>query len=361
MKIIELFEETIKMETLYCKRDILNGKDIVKWAKEQGFTSCVSDDMHVTIVYSKTKIDWNEIEENKEKLIIKGGKRTIKLFGDDKDAVVLTFESKELDDRWHEFIDKFGATSDYSKLSAHITISYDGLPKDLKLSDIEPYEGNIKLGPEKFSPIKKNWSASIDEKKLDESYHIRDVHDLQSFYHIFKTSYEKETGSSWGYDKLMSRARDWTFYGDEKGFVAVRVQASGMKKLVATAGDFRSVLKGFAELQAEGGPIWGAVSAALAAISKKCGMIAPHKLPGAGLFIKAIIATIPDSVFGGHKPDIMPDGGMKFNYEDTGESIKYLIGNKEYFKEMLKQPHIRSMFSKVPGLEAFLKMMGFGS
>ena len=259
MELTDLFEEKSKMETLYCKRDVLNGKDIVEWAKKQGFATCVADDdMHVTIAYSKTKIDWDAIEEDKEKLTVKDDKRSMDNFGG---AIVLRFESKELDDRWHEFIDDFGASNDFDSYKPHITITYDGLPKDLKLKDIEPYDGEIKFGPEKFAPVKKNWSASIDEEKLNESYHIRDVHDLQSFYNIFKTSYEKETGSSWGYDKLMSRARDWTFYGDEKGFVAVRVQASGMKKLVATAGDFRSVLKGFSELQSEGGPIWGAARA----------------------------------------------------------------------------------------------------
>ena len=50
---------------------------------------------------------------------------------------------------------------------------------------------------------------------------------------------------------------------------------------------------------AEGGPIWGAVSEPLARMAKKKGLIVPSFYPGGGMLIRALISTIPSSVFGG--------------------------------------------------------------
>lgn len=535
MKIIELFESKDKnLKTLYCSRKLLNGDDIVKWAKEQGFKKVLEpSDMHATIAYSKDEIDWTEMTDSFDTVVSrKDGKkdktkRAIKAFGEKGDAIVLTFESDDLKTRWKEFIDDFGASWDHDGYHPHVTITYDGLPKGMKLEDIAPYEGELRFGPEIMEPVNTKWKSSVKEKKVnesalyyvqpdgkwkqdadgrskgrtkaeveemggeitesrstfldatpenverardfvlkkwkeravelgrpepsdlsssckfsslfvqqifggkimgnsdhqfvklngkiidlnigaedvreygasahhhdpifwhknpehkesmrscesrvddwakefrsmttvDEDFHIRDVDDIDQFYNVFKTSYEDQTGAAWSEDKLLSRARNWTFYGDEQGFVAVRVQGSGMKKLVAVAGDPRSIVKGLNELQASGGPIWGAVSAPLATMAKKRGMVVPHLIPGGAFFIKVLAKTIPPAVFGGHEPQVTKDGGLVFSYEDVGETTKYIVGNKEYFKTMLSLPHVMQQLQRVPGLERFLKMLGMG-
>jgi hypothetical protein len=178
--------------------------------------------------------------------------------------------------------------------------------------------------------------------------------DLHQAYEVFRRSYEAETGASWSEEKFISRARQWTFYGDEKGFVAVRQQRSGMTKLVGIAGDPRSIIKGLTELEGAGGMLWGAVSAPLAQMAAKRGMIAPHLYWGGALMIRAVVATIPASVFGGEKPTVTKDGGLVFDYPDIGSTIKYLIGNKAYFRNLASMEQIR----RIPGVTLFLRKLG---
>ncbi len=173
MKLEDLFEAEHK--TLYCSRDLLNGEDLVAWAHKQGFKNCLTpDDMHVTIAYSKKKIDWSDMTDSFDTVVSrKGGKkdktkRAIKAFGEKKDAIVLTFESDDLHTRWEEFKDEFGASWDHDGYHPHVTITYDGLPEGLKLEDIEPYEGELRFGPEKMAEVNNKWKSNVKEKKINE-------------------------------------------------------------------------------------------------------------------------------------------------------------------------------------------------
>lgn len=180
-------------------------------------------------------------------------------------------------------------------------------------------------------------------------------------YGAFAGSYEKATGAAWSRDKFLVRARNWTFYGDETGYVAVRVQNSGMKKLVGLAGEPRGILKGLDELVAEGGPIWGAVSADIARMAKKRGMIVPHLMLGGPTLIRMIVKLIPASVFGGHEPEITDEGGLKIDYEDVGSATKFLIGNVDYFRAVMAMPEIAKMkdrIAAIPGISLFMRMIG---
>lgn len=175
---------------------------------------------------------------------------------------------------------------------------------------------------------------------------------------LFKKSYEAKTGSSWSEDKIIERASRWTFYGDENGYLAVRVQASGMKKLVAVAGDPKSVLKGIQELLSEGGPVWGVVSGQLATMAKKRGMIVPHLVPGGASLIKTLVKSIPASVFGGTQPSVSDNGGIVLDYDDTGSVTKFFVGNKEYFQSAMKLPMVASKISNIPGLKHVIGALG---
>lgn len=630
MKIKELFESINKRDTLYCSRKLLNGAELLKWAEAQGFEKCLDPkDMHVTIAYSKKKIDWSNLTDSSDTVQCSDGDRAIKQF--DGGAIVLTFKCDDLENRWKELIDDFGASWDYSDYSPHITITYDGLPDGIKLEDIEPYTGTLTFGPEIMEPVDGGWKGKIKETKLDdeeenpnpvdtpafknwfrnskvvdandnpvvvyhgtdkkfrafskkksimgiiwftsnkadieagevgaagkghvlemyasiqnpagweeydklglwelqargydgamlkhkdgsftgfvfnptqlksvknkgtfdpsnknlkemveqflepsddniasakafvlkkwkeraaeryspeptdltssckftslfankvfggkikgnwqhqfvqlpdgkiidlnieaedvkrlgqqahahdesfwrknpehkesmiscvprvntwvkefrssldEDFRINDIEDRDAFYDVFKRSYEDQTGMAWSEDKLFSRARNWTFFGDEKGFVAVRVQNSGLKKMVAVAGDPRSIIKGIVELQASGGPIWGAVSAPLASMAKKRGMIVPHLVLGGPFVIKVLAKVIPPSVFGGHEPKVTKDGGLVFDYEDIGTTTKYIVGNKEYFSSLFKMPDMQAALKHVPGIKQFMQLIG---
>ena len=170
--------------------------------------------------------------------------------------------------------------------------------------------------------------------------------------------HEAETGAAWSKEKFLSRARGWTFYGDANGFVTVRQQRSGMKKLVGVAGDPRSIIKGLSELQQTGGAIWGAVSAALVPMAVKRGLIAPHRYPGGPLLIRTLLAMVPASVFGGETPEVRSDGGLVFHYGDVGPATKYLVGNKAYFRQALHQPEIMQRIKTIPGATTILRLIG---
>jgi hypothetical protein len=185
--------------------------------------------------------------------------------------------------------------------------------------------------------------------------------DLRRAYEVFRQSYEAETGASWSEDKFISRARAWTFYGDADGYVAIRRQRSGMNKLVGIAGDPRSIIRGLSELEQDPAPLWGAVSAPLARMAAKRGLIAPHLYPGGAYLIRALMAMVPASVFGGDKPEVTKDGGLVFNYSDTGTAVKYLIGNKEYFRRAVRQPEIAERLRAVPGASMVLRLLGLST
>jgi len=133
--------------TLYVRRDVVNRAEIKKWAVAQGFTDIVPD-LHVTIVYSTTPVDWFKVGESwSSKIEISaGGPRQMATFG--TDAQVLLISASEL--RWrHEEIIRAGAHSDYPEYQAHITITYGSMP-----DGVTPYQGKIVLGPEIFEEVK---------------------------------------------------------------------------------------------------------------------------------------------------------------------------------------------------------------
>jgi hypothetical protein len=165
-RINNLLQEKAEKKTLYVARDVLNGDEIIKWAKAQGFNKCVSpDDMHVTIAYSKRKVNWNDIPDSFDHVQSKDdGERHIEKLGEGE-AVVLRFENADLSRRWQEIMDA-GASWDWESYKPHVTITYDG--KTMDIDDIEPFTGVIKLGPEKFEELNPSWASTIDEDALDD-------------------------------------------------------------------------------------------------------------------------------------------------------------------------------------------------
>lgn len=142
--------------TLYVSRAVMNTAEIKKWAKGQGFKSTV-DDMHVTIAMSSAPLDWMKIpatwswgDKEGEVVIQPGGARIVEPLGD-KGAVVLLFTSSELSWR-HTAIREAGATWDFPDYQPHVTLTYEG--KTLDLDKIEPYRGEIVLGPEIWEETK---------------------------------------------------------------------------------------------------------------------------------------------------------------------------------------------------------------
>lgn len=144
--------------TLYVRRDVLNADEIIAWAKAQGFQSTLpADDLHVTIAFSRTPLDWMKVGEAwQSKLeIAEGGPRLMDQFGE---AKVLLFRASDLEWR-HDAIKAAGASWDHPEYQPHITISYGPMP-----DDVDPYRGRIVLGPEIFEEVNEDWKAGIEEE-----------------------------------------------------------------------------------------------------------------------------------------------------------------------------------------------------
>ncbi|MBG6211693.1 phage-related protein (TIGR01555 family) [Labrenzia sp. EL_126] len=148
--------------SLYIRRDVVNVAEIRAWAKSQGFET-IQDGLHVTVMHTRTPLDWIKVgqaDEWTEKAGIEvpaGGPRLMERFGD---AVVLQFASSRLNWR-HEDIKRLGAETDHPEYQPHITVSWNA--PDIDLTEVEPYQGRIVLGPEIFEEVDDNWKAGIKE------------------------------------------------------------------------------------------------------------------------------------------------------------------------------------------------------
>jgi hypothetical protein len=147
--------------TLYVSRKVLNADEIIAWAKGQGFkTTLPADDLHVTITFSRTPVDWMKMGSTweDEVKIPRGGARLMEKFGE---AHVLLFVSNMLSWRHDEMVDR-GASWDHPEYQPHITISYDEDAADL--AKVQPYQGEIALGPEIFSEVFEDWRQGIKQR-----------------------------------------------------------------------------------------------------------------------------------------------------------------------------------------------------
>lgn len=137
--------------TLYVSRRLINAADVLRWARGQGIKGLESaKDLHVTIAYSRTPVDWMKIGASweAELKLPAGGPRLVESLGDA--TAVLLFSSSELQWR-NRSIQGAGASWDYPEYQPHVTLSYEA---GQDLSNVEPYNGELVFGPEIFEEIK---------------------------------------------------------------------------------------------------------------------------------------------------------------------------------------------------------------
>lgn len=147
---------------LYVSRKVLNAAEILAHYEAQGVTALVvGEDMHVTITYSRQPVNWMRMGEawESELTIAAGGARLMESFGAQKDTLVLAFASSNLSWR-HEGMVQAGASWDWPEYQPHISISYafEGDPEG-----VQPWRGEIKLGPEIFEQINEDWTSGSDK------------------------------------------------------------------------------------------------------------------------------------------------------------------------------------------------------
>jgi hypothetical protein len=169
-------------------------------------------------------------------------------------------------------------------------------------------------------------------KTFFESMNSNDI-DLNKAYDIFNKEYMKSTGKSWSKDKFMGRARSWTFYGDENGYIAVRPQRSGFIKLVGAAGSDKSKFKGFKELIAENTPVWGMVDDKISTLLTKLGFRGPNMIERI-VFNKLIQSDQFKGVLGGAEIIDIKGSAVTLRYPDIGVVTKYFMGSPSYWSKL---------------------------
>ena len=151
---------------LYVKRELLNAADLVAWAKKNGFGSTLAaEDMHVTILYSRSPVDpmkmgetWTS-EESGGLTIKPGGPRALERFNEG--AVALQFASWSLESRHREMVEA-GGSHDWPEYLPHVTLSYQA--GDIDLETLVPYSGELRFGPEVFEPLDLDWKQKVTEE-----------------------------------------------------------------------------------------------------------------------------------------------------------------------------------------------------
>lgn len=155
---IDMFTDG-NMKSLYVRRDVINPIAIRKHYEAQGLEVTVKS-LHVTVIYSRTPVDWFAIGEAwDDEIKLRGGARDHAFFGPPglENSLVLMIKCRQLDWR-HEQFKEIGAESSYATYQAHISLQYkkdgDILLEKGDLTKYEPYTGMIELGPEIFEEVK---------------------------------------------------------------------------------------------------------------------------------------------------------------------------------------------------------------
>lgn len=164
---------------VYAFRPVLNAEEIVAWAQSVGLEKTLTpDDMHVTVVYSKTPfMGIDQVQSDvlclwSDRRIIRGGKRSVDRFGKMGEVLVLKLDSVDLTQEWLDHR-RAGASWDWDGYQPHISLTYSA-PEGIDASSIEPYDGDIVLGPLSYRPIDPNWSDKVVEKNdpTTDSVHV---------------------------------------------------------------------------------------------------------------------------------------------------------------------------------------------
>lgn len=145
------FTDGAPPRSLYVSRKVINAKAIHAWAKAAGIPNLVEpSDMHVTICYSSTPVDWMAMGQawDETMKVGVGGPRLVVGLGADEQTIALEFSSSMLKWRNEEF-QREGASYDWDEYRPHITLGRGTIPTGIK-----PYIGAIELGPEIFEEVR---------------------------------------------------------------------------------------------------------------------------------------------------------------------------------------------------------------
>jgi hypothetical protein len=167
---------------LYVSRNLLNAEEVVRHFVDQGLPSVLAaKEMHVTVLYSKKPLRWEDVPEAKGGLTfppMRGARgvgahavdRWMKRLGE-HDVLTMVVQAQNAGaqrviERNHEYR-KAGASHDYPDVTVHVTISY--ACGDVDVATIKPFPGELRFGPEIREPIDKEWKPDLTKERTAKS------------------------------------------------------------------------------------------------------------------------------------------------------------------------------------------------
>lgn len=174
--------------TLYVSRTVKNAEELRAHFRAQDIDPMTpAEEMHVTIAYSRTPLDWSRVEPiwnwdwTEELVVPEGGMRLMELFGktDPKRFLVLQFSNAQLSWR-HQDVLNAGGSWDFPSYEPHVSVTTDvaqswGEPVgyegrvgwESRLRELEPWRGRIVLGPEIWREVEEGWSDRLVENAAE--------------------------------------------------------------------------------------------------------------------------------------------------------------------------------------------------
>jgi phage-related protein (TIGR01555 family) len=152
--------------TVYLRRPVINAAAIVRHFAQQGVEDLYDPvQLHVTIMYSKTPIDWMKLgsswsgSDDGRLHIPPGGIRLMDPLGDPGEQVLaLLFVNNDLAWRFRCCIDAGCENKWGDQYQPHITIG-KSVPENYRTLD--PWQGAIELGPEIIEEADPNWRENM--------------------------------------------------------------------------------------------------------------------------------------------------------------------------------------------------------
>lgn len=182
-----------------------------------------------------------------------------------------------------------------------------------------------------MSPEERDMAWKLFEKSYTDAYN-KELEKAQ------KEGRQPNVVQPWTRSHFESRASNWSFYGDDKGYVTARFQRNkenpddSMFKLVGTAGSPKAQLKGFLELQKTGKAIWGVVTENIKDMAVRFGFITPSAES-----MKVLRDFIPEGVQVSEMiSGINDDGSVQVKMPNDQIITKFYIANDIYYKTLAK-------------------------
>lgn len=151
-------------QSLYVSRKLLNGGDLLAWARAQGFKDLEKlNELHATVLSCRTPVDWFKLAEDAwyspESITVPaGGPRAVEPLGD-KGVLVLHFGNDDFQYR-HRALIEAGATHGHEAYWPHVTFAMSA--EGVDLDNVKPYTGELRFGPEIWEPLDSDGALELN-------------------------------------------------------------------------------------------------------------------------------------------------------------------------------------------------------